>query len=190
MCGGYCGKNFQFWSEKLDWRELFFFPCDLKLKAQSWNLIWVSGEAVSGKYFISLSRTEPLPPHTRGMLCWYLTTFLNYTSCRTLALTDLVVLSAPFGCISIHGSDMHLPVWWIHFCCLVLSYLSFHPSDQKRFKETPQTVHAGAKAGRIWRVFRAAVSRSWIFSQLQIAHFAHFSISPSFACVCKHYFLW
>lgn len=170
-------------SDQKSWTEdncLFSVNSSLRLNP---GISFESGEAVSGKYFISLSRTQPLPPHTRGRLCWYLTTFFNYSSCRTQALTDLVVLSVPFGCILIHGSDMHLPVWWMHVCCLLPSYLYL----SKRFKLIPQTVHARAEAGWICRVLRAAVSRSWIFSLLQIAHF---SISLVFAYVWKQYFLW
>lgn len=118
-------------SDQKSWMRMTVFSSVNSSLSLCPGISFESGEAVSGKYLISLSGTQPLPANARAMLCWYLTTFFNYTSCRTQALTDLVALSAPFGCISIHGWDLHLQVWWIPICCSLLSYLYFHPSDQK-----------------------------------------------------------
>lgn len=118
-------------SDQKSWMKenCFLFSVNSSLRLNP-GISFESGEAVSGKYFISLSRTQPLPAHSRGMLGWCLTTFLNYTSCTHW-------LSAPFGCISSHGSDLHLPVWW--YSCLLLATLLFVCSSfrSEGFKQTP-----------------------------------------------------
>lgn len=134
---------------------------------------------MSGKYFISLSRTQPLPAHTRGVLCWYLTTFSNCTTCRTRALSDLVALSAPFGCISFHGWDLHLPGWWIPVCCSLPFYLYFHPSDQKDLSNPPPK-----SACRGWSRMNLKI-RSFEGCCLQITNFQLFANCSfcSFLCL-------
>lgn len=88
------------------------------------------------------------PVHCRGELCCYLACS-TYASCRAQTLTDLATLSAWFGCLSVLGSDLYFPVWWILICCLttlVFVSLSFR-SKTLKVKKTAQTVHTGAEAG-------------------------------------------
>lgn len=56
-------------SDQKSWtEENCFFSVNSSLRLNP-GISFESGEAVSGKYFISLSRTQTLPSHSRGVLC-------------------------------------------------------------------------------------------------------------------------
>lgn len=188
--GGHCHNNFHLWSEKLDWGGLVFCSAGSVLESQlSLEQKWLGSTLLfppPEETVIFALWTQPSPKypvHSRGVLCCYVTTFSNCTSCR--AQTVLCATQT----------------WWhfllhvVAYQCLVRictfqfdgftfvaqlpSYLYLHPSDQKDSSK-PLKQCTQAEAGWVffcWRVLRAAVSTPDDFS---VIHRAHFSQGPFF----------
>lgn len=196
--GGHCHNNFHLWSEKLDWGGLVFCSAGSVLESQlSLEQKWLGSTLLfppPKETVIFALWTQPSPKypvHSRGVLCCYVTTFSNCTSCRAqtvLCATFLVALSAPCGCLSILGSDLHFPISWIHICCPTTLLFVSSSFRSKRLKQTPQTVHTGW--GRVslflLKSFEGCCLHSrWFFSYSQSSFLSRsFFFFFLFFCMC------
>lgn len=185
--GGHCHNNFHLWLEKLDWGGLVFCSAGSVLESQlSLEQKWLGSTLLfppPEETVIFALWTQPSPKypvHSRGVLCCYVTTFSNCTSCTA---QTLLCATQTWWHFLLHVVAYQFLVWictfqfdGFTFVAQLPSYLYLHPSDQKDsskpLKQCTQGLRQGESffAEEFWGLL--FLLQMMIFSVIHRAHFS------------------